>query len=50
MPSVTARTGVPFIKRFKEERELTVMFLADVSASGAFGSCDRSKLETVVEA
>ncbi len=48
--NVTARTGVPFIKRFKEERELTVVFLADVSASGAFGSGDRSKLETVVEA
>jgi len=47
--NVTARTGHPFIKRFVEERELTVMFLVDVSASGAFGSEERSKLEMVIE-
>jgi len=47
--NVTARTGTPFIKRFCEERELTVVFLIDVSASGAFGSGDRSKLDLVVE-
>jgi uncharacterized protein (DUF58 family) len=47
--NVTARTGTPFIKRFCEERELTVMLLADVSASGAFGSGDQSKLDLVVE-
>ena len=47
--NVTARAGTPFIKRFSEERELTVMFLVDVSASGAFGSRQRSKLELVVE-
>jgi uncharacterized protein (DUF58 family) len=47
--NVTARAGAPFIKRFCEERELTVLFLVDVSASGAFGSRDRSKLEMVVE-
>lgn len=47
--NVTARAGSPFIKRFCEERELTVMFLVDVSASGAFGSGSRSKLELVVE-
>ena len=47
--NVTARAGTPFIKRFCEERELTVLFLVDVSASGAFGSLDRSKLELVVE-
>jgi uncharacterized protein (DUF58 family) len=47
--NVTARAGTPFIKRFCEERELTVLFLVDVSASGAFGSLDRSKLEMVVE-
>ncbi|HBT76184.1 MAG TPA: DUF58 domain-containing protein [Planctomycetaceae bacterium] len=46
--NVTARTGHPFIKRYTEERELTVMFLVDVSASGVFGS-DRSKMETAVE-
>jgi len=47
--NVTARAGAPFIKRFSEERELTVLFLVDVSASGAFGSQKRSKLEMVVE-
>ena len=47
--NVTARTGTPFIKRFAEERELTVLFLVDVSASGAFGSAGRSKLDLVVE-
>ena len=47
--NVTARTGTPFIKRFCEERELTVMFMVDVSASGAFGSGQRSKLDLVVE-
>lgn len=47
--NVTARTGAPFIKRFCEERELTVMLLVDVSASGAFGSGNQSKLELVVE-
>ena len=47
--NVTARAGTPYIKRFSEERELTVLFLVDVSASGAFGSKERSKLEMVVE-
>ncbi len=47
--NVTARAGMPFIKRFVEERELTVLFAVDVSASGAFGSCDRSKLDMVIE-
>ena len=43
--NVTARTGEPFIKRFVEERELTVMLVVDVSASLDFGSGRRSKLE-----
>src|ERR1700744_2618606 len=43
--NVTARTGEPHIKRFVEERELTVMLLVDVSASQDFGSGRRSKLE-----
>jgi len=47
--NVTARTGTPFIKRFCEERELTVLFAVDASASGAFGSGQRSKLDLVVE-
>lgn len=47
--NVTARTGSPFIKRFCEERELTVMLLVDVSASGVFGSVSRAKLDLAVE-
>ena len=47
--NVTARAGRPYVKRYVEERELTVLFLVDVSASGVFGSW-RSKLETAVEA
>jgi uncharacterized protein (DUF58 family) len=46
--NVTARAGKPFIKHFVEERELTILFLVDVSASGVFGSV-RSKLETTIE-
>ena len=47
--NVTARAGTPFIKRYCEERELTVMFLVDVSASGAFGSGRQSKLDVMIE-
>ena len=47
--NVTARTGVPFIKRFSEERELTVMFLVDVSGSQSYGSAARSKAELAAE-
>ena len=47
--NVTARTGSPFIKRFCEERELTVLLLVDVSASGVFGSVSRAKLDLAVE-
>jgi uncharacterized protein (DUF58 family) len=47
--NVTARTGEPYVKRFVEERELTVMLLVDVSASQEFGSGRRSKLEAGVE-
>src|SRR3954468_8828883 len=43
--NVTARTGEPFVKKFTEERELTVMLLVDVSASGDFGSVELSKRE-----
>ncbi|MGL4944230.1 MAG: DUF58 domain-containing protein [Thermoguttaceae bacterium] len=39
--NVTARQGHPYIKRFVEERELTVLFLVDLSASGLFGSLRR---------
>jgi uncharacterized protein (DUF58 family) len=47
--NVTARTGEPHVKRYQEERELTVMLLVDVSASQDFGSGRRSKLEAATE-
>ena len=47
--NVTARTGHPFVKVFEEERELTVMLLVDVSASGDFGTRERMKGEVAVE-
>lgn len=47
--NVTARIGRPFVKRFVEERELTVMLLVDVSASGNFGSIKQLKNEVAVE-
>lgn len=47
--NVTARTGDCFIKRYCEERELTVLFVVDVSASGMFGSTHQSKLDLVIE-
>ena len=47
--NVTARTGHPYVKRFVEERELTVMFLVDLSASGAFGSIKQMKNEVAAE-
>lgn len=47
--NVTARTGMPFIKRFSEERELTILFLVDVSGSQSYGSKSRSKMELAAE-
>ena len=47
--NVTARTGMPYIKRFSEERELTVLFLVDVSGSQSYGSKTRSKAELAAE-
>ncbi|HHT9108673.1 MAG TPA: DUF58 domain-containing protein [Candidatus Wunengus sp. YC63] len=47
--NVTARMGRPFIKRYVEERELTVMLLVDVSASGNFGSIKHLKNEVATE-
>lgn len=47
--NVTARMGHPYVKRFVEERELTVMFLVDLSASGTFGSIDKTKNEVAAE-
>lgn len=47
--NVTARSGSPFVKVFEEERELTMMLVVDVSASGAFGTRERFKGEVAVE-
>ncbi len=47
--NVTARAGHPFIKKFREERELTILILVDVSASFDFGSTTRSKRELEAE-
>jgi len=47
--NVTARQGRPFVKRFHEERELTVIFVVDLSASGQFGSGERSKNDLAAE-
>lgn len=47
--NVTARTGVPFIKKFREERELSVMLLVDASSSGQFGTRSQLKEEMAAE-
>ena len=47
--NVTARTGRPYIKRFVEERELTVLFLVDLSRSMAFGSVRQMKVRVATE-
>ncbi len=47
--NVTARAGRPHIKRFREERELTVLLLVDVSSSEAFGSTTQKKSELIAE-
>jgi len=47
--NVTARMGHPFVKRYIEERELTVVLLMDASASMSFGTVDQSKRDVVAE-
>jgi uncharacterized protein (DUF58 family) len=47
--NVTARMGEPFVKRYVEERELTVMLAVDASRSGRFGTGDRFKRELAAE-
>ena len=47
--NVTARTGEPYVKRFVEERELTVMLMVDASSSGTFGTQAKSKNEIAAE-
>lgn len=48
--NVTARTGVPYVKKYAEERELNVILAVDVSASTAFGSAGVEKKEKMAEA
>src|SRR2546423_1000041 len=47
--NVTARMNHPFVKKFVEERELTLMLVVDASASGLFGSHEQSKRELAAE-
>jgi uncharacterized protein (DUF58 family) len=47
--NVTARLGTAYVKRFLEERELTVLFVVDYSASGAFGSGQQTKRALATE-
>src|ERR1700733_1809509 len=47
--NVTNRLGRPFVKRFREERELTAVLAVDVSASSSFGSASRTKREFAAE-
>jgi len=47
--NVTARTGQPYIKKYDEERELTVLLLIDVSASGFFGTGNSLKSDIMIE-
>ncbi len=47
--NVTARMGQPYVKRYVEERELTVMLVVDASASGNFGSINQFKRELAAE-
>ena len=47
--NVTNRLGRPFVKRFREERELTAVLAVDVSASSSFGSANRTKREFAAE-
>ena len=47
--NVSAKMGHPFVKKFTEERELTVVLVVDASASGRFGTAASTKLETAAE-
>ena len=47
--NVTARSGFPYVKKFREERELLVMILVDLSSSQRFGTAQRFKIEIAAE-
>ncbi len=47
--NVTARTGYPHIKRYREERELSIYFMVDISSSSNFGSSGKTRNEIAAE-
>jgi uncharacterized protein (DUF58 family) len=47
--NVTARTGDAYVKVFEEERELTMVIVADISASGNYGTIDQLKSDLIAE-
>ena len=47
--NVTARTGIPHVRRYREERELSLVLVLDISASGQFGSGAQTKRELAAE-
>jgi uncharacterized protein (DUF58 family) len=47
--NVTAKMGFPFVKQYREERELTILLAIDISNSGVWGSNNRSKRERLAE-
>ena len=47
--NVTAKMGFPFVKQYREERELTIILVIDISNSGIWGSDERSKRERLAE-
>jgi uncharacterized protein (DUF58 family) len=47
--NATARTGRVFVKKYREERQLTIVFVVDMSASGALGAGDVTKQEQAIE-
>ena len=47
--NVTAKTGVPYVKQYREERELTILLAVDISPSTDYGSSKNSKREKLAE-
>ena len=47
--NVTAKTGAPFVKKYREERELTILLAVDISKSTNYGSSTNSKREKLAE-
>ena len=47
--NVTAKTGLPFVKQYREERELTILLVVDISQSTSYGSVHHSKREKLAE-